>query len=259
MTTLRKALPPPPFLIALGSAVSAEPIGEVDTAFQLMGPDHKVVVDAFDDPRVAGVTCYLSRAKTGGIKGAIGLAEDKSESSVACRQVGACRSRRPLPLREEMFNERISLVFKRLRVVRMVDRAQRAGLSDLLRPLVDGSPKNSVSVVPIDRATPIPAALTARFSAAARGAHARHAGRPVPSAAASRAASATSTVKVMNAVPPRASRTELDLTPMTFIFSLAKHLGDIAQQPLPVARLDADVDRIERRPSPRRSRPRRPG
>ena len=66
----------------------AEPIGEVDTVFKLIGPDHKIVVDAYDDPKVAGVTCYVSRAKTGGIKGALGLAEDLAEASIACRQVG---------------------------------------------------------------------------------------------------------------------------------------------------------------------------
>lgn len=70
-------------LVALPAA--AETIGAVDTAFKLIGPDHKVVVEVFDDPKAGGVSCYLSRAKTGGIKGAIGLAEDKAESSVACR------------------------------------------------------------------------------------------------------------------------------------------------------------------------------
>jgi CreA protein len=68
-----------------------------------------------------GVTCYVSRAKTGGIKGALGLAEDKAEASIACRQVGPISFRKPLRQQEEVFSERISLVFKRLRVVRMVD------------------------------------------------------------------------------------------------------------------------------------------
>jgi CreA protein len=145
-------------LLALPLLVSAEPIGEVDTAFKLIGPDHKIVVDAYDDPKVAGVTCYVSRAKTGGIKGAIGVAEDKAEASIACRQVGPISfSGKPIALREEMFSERISLVFKRLRVVRMVDKTRNALVyltySDRL---IDGSPKNSVSVVAVDRAMPIP-------------------------------------------------------------------------------------------------------
>ena len=149
----------PVLLFVLPLAAVAEPIGEVDTAFKLIGPDHKIVVDAYDDPKVAGVTCYVSRAKTGGIKGAIGVAEDKAEASIACRQVGPISfGTKPLDLREEMFSERISLIFKKLRVVRMVDRKRNTLVyltySDRL---IDGSPKNSVSVVPIDRGMPIPA------------------------------------------------------------------------------------------------------
>ena len=144
-------------MCAFGGAF-AEPVGEVDTAFKLIGPDHKIVVDAYDDPKVAGVTCYVSRAKTGGIKGAIGIAEDKAEASIACRQVGPISfAGKPLEQREEMFSERISLVFKKLRVVRMVDRKRNTLVyltySDRL---IDGSPQNSVTAVPVDRATPIP-------------------------------------------------------------------------------------------------------
>ena len=145
-------------LLAVPRLVSAEPIGEVDTAFKLIGPDHKVVVDAYDDPKVGGVTCYVSRAKTGGIKGALGIAEDKAEASIACRQVGPISfGAKPLEQREEMFSERISLVFKHLRVVRMVDKKRNTLVyltySDRL---IDGSPKNSVTAVAVDRATPIP-------------------------------------------------------------------------------------------------------
>ena len=147
-------------LTALSFAVTAahaEPIGDVNTAFQWIGPDHKIVVDAYDDPKVLGVTCYVSRAKTGGIKGALGVAEDKAEASIACRQVGPVTIKQPLPQQEEVFNERMSLVFKRLRIVRMVDRARNTLVyltySDRL---VDGSPKNAVTAVPVDRATAIP-------------------------------------------------------------------------------------------------------
>ena len=143
-------------LAALCAAAFAEPIGEVDTVFKLLGPDHKIVVDAHDDPKVEGVTCYVSRAKTGGIMGAVGLAEDKAEASIACRQVGPIRFKEPLKRQEDMFTERISLVFKKLRVVRMVD-AKRNALVYLTYSdrLIEGSPKNSVSVVPVDRSTPI--------------------------------------------------------------------------------------------------------
>ena len=145
-------------LLSFAGLAAAEPIGEVDTVFKLIGPDHKIVVDAYDDPRVGGVTCYVSRAKTGGISGALGLAEDKSEASIACRQVGPISfAGKPLEAREEMFSERISLVFKRLRVVRMVDRKRNTLVyltySDRV---IEGSPQNSVTAVPVDRATPIP-------------------------------------------------------------------------------------------------------
>jgi CreA protein len=146
--------------LALSGAVvcaSAETIGSVDTAFKLIGPDHKVVVEVFDDPRVAGVSCYLSRAKTGGIKGAIGLAEDKAESSVACRQVGALSFPAKLPRQEEVFSERASIFFKHVRVVRMVD-PKRNALVYLVYSdrLIEGSPKNSVTAVPVPANQPIP-------------------------------------------------------------------------------------------------------
>ena len=139
------------------TAARAEAIGSVDTVFKLIGPDHKIVVDGYDDPKVGGVTCYVSRAKTGGIKGAVGLAEDKAEASIACRQVGPVSFPKPLPVQEEVFSERISLLFKKLRVVRMVDKARNTLVyltySDRV---IEGSPQNSVTAVPIDRATPIP-------------------------------------------------------------------------------------------------------
>ena len=144
-------------LLLLAGAARAESIGEVDTVFKFIGPDHKIVVDAYDDPKVEGVTCYVSRAKTGGIKGGLGLAEDKSEASIACRQVGPIAFPKPLETQEEMFSERISLVFKKLRVVRMVDR-KRNSLVYLTYSdrVIEGSPQNSVAVVAVDRATPIP-------------------------------------------------------------------------------------------------------
>lgn len=143
-------------LALLAPAVAqAESIGSVDTVFKLIGPDHKIVVDAHDDPKVKGVTCYVSRATTGGIKGAVGLAEDKAEASISCRQVGTISFDTPLPAQEEMFSECISLVFKKLRVVRMVDK-QRNTLVYLTYSdrVIEGSPKNSVAAVPVDRATP---------------------------------------------------------------------------------------------------------
>lgn len=142
-------------IISLPAA--AEEIGHVDTVFKLIGPDHKIVVEAYDDPKVPGVTCYVSRAKTGGVKGALGLAEDKSEAAIACRQVGPISFPQPLRQQEEVFNERLSILFKRLRVVRMADPKRNTLVymtySDRV---IEGSPQNSVTAVPVDRATPIP-------------------------------------------------------------------------------------------------------
>ncbi|MFN3569804.1 MAG: CreA family protein [Polaromonas sp.] len=148
-------------MIALSSLVlaplHAQTIGEVDTVFKFVGPDHKIVVDAHDDPKVRGITCYMSRAKTGGIKGAVGLAEDRSEASIDCRQVGPVSFVKSLPVQEEVFSERISLIFKKIRIVRMVD-APRNTLVYLTYSdrVIEGSPQNSVASVPVDRALKIP-------------------------------------------------------------------------------------------------------
>ena len=144
-------------LLMVFSRADAEQIGEVDTVFKLLGPDHKIVVDAHDDPKVKGVTCYVSRAKTGGIKGAMGLAEDKAEASIACHQVGPISFVKPLAAQEEVFSERISMVFKKIRIVRMVDKSRNALVyltySDRI---IEGSPQNSVATVAIDRSIKIP-------------------------------------------------------------------------------------------------------
>jgi len=133
-------------------AVHAEEIGDVSTAFKLIGPNHKIVVEAYDDPRVNGVTCHVSRAKTGGIKGGLGLAEDKAEASIACRQVGPIdvekldRVRSP----HEVFSARASLIFKSTQVTRFWD-AKRKALVYLVYTdrIIEGSPRNSISVVPL--------------------------------------------------------------------------------------------------------------
>ncbi len=145
-------------LAACGKA-DGEQVGSVDTVFQWLGPDHKIVVEAYDDPKVGGVTCYVSRAKTGGIKGGLGLAEDKSDASIACRQTGAIRFTpgQMLEQQEEVLNERTSLVFKKLRVIRMVD-AKRNTLVYLTysERVIEGSPQNSVTAVALPPGTVIP-------------------------------------------------------------------------------------------------------
>jgi CreA protein len=144
-------------LLTFALAAQAEQVGEVDTVFKFMGPDHKIVVDAYDDPEVQGVSCYVSRAETRGIKGGLGLAEDKAGASIACRQTGAISFPKPIKRQDEMFSERISLVFMRLRVVRMVD-VKRNTMVYLTYSgrVIEGSPQNGVTAVPVDRATPIP-------------------------------------------------------------------------------------------------------
>ncbi|WP_313054632.1 CreA family protein [Pseudomonas lopnurensis] len=128
----------------------AEQVGEVDTAFKWLGPNHKIVVEAFDDPKVEGVTCYLSRAKTGGIKGGLGLAEDRAEASIACRQVGPIRFDGQLKDGEVVFKERTSLVFKSMQVVRFFDEARNALVYLVYSDrLIEGSPQNAVTAIPI--------------------------------------------------------------------------------------------------------------
>lgn len=144
-------------LLATSSCAFAETIGDVSTTFKLLSPNDKIVVDVFDDPAVEGISCYLSHAKTGGYKGALGLAEDTADASVACRQVGPIAFKQKLPEQDEVFNARSSMLFKHVRVVRMVDK-KRNTLVYLVYSdkLVDGSPKNSVTAVAVPADIPVP-------------------------------------------------------------------------------------------------------
>ena len=148
--------------LVAGQVLGGEEIGSVSTRFKMLGPNDKIVVEVFDDEDVPGVACYLSRAKTGGISGAVGVAEDTSDASIACRQIG------PIKLSEdirsgkadgdEVFKKRTSLIFKSMQVVRFFD-AKRLVLVYLTFSdrIIEGSPKNSISVVPIQ---PWPGAVT---------------------------------------------------------------------------------------------------
>ena len=112
------------------------------------------MVEAFDDPDVQNVTCYISRAKTGGIKGGLGLAEDTADAAISCQQVGAIalsdKIKSGKAQGEVVFRKRTSLVFKKLQVVRFYDMKRNALVyltySD---KVVEGSPKNALSAVPI--------------------------------------------------------------------------------------------------------------
>lgn len=135
-----------PLLAALPA--QGEEIGEVSTVFKLIGANHKIVVEAFDDPKVDGVACFLSRAKKGGIRGSLGLAEDTSDASIACRQIGPISYRDELEAGEEVFRKRTSIIFKTMQVVRFYD-PKRNTLVYLTYSdkVIEGSPKNSVSAV----------------------------------------------------------------------------------------------------------------
>lgn len=138
------------FLLAWPLASMAREVGEVDTVFKWLGPNHKIVVEAFDDPKVEGVTCYLSRAKTGGIKGGLGLAEDRAEASIACRQTGAIRMSDGLEDGEVVFKERTSLVFKTMQVVRFFDESRNTLVYLVYSDrVIEGSPQNAVTAIPI--------------------------------------------------------------------------------------------------------------
>jgi len=137
-------------LAALCAGVEAEEIGSVDTKFNMLSPDDTIKVDAFADPKIAGIVCYLSRAHRGGYKGAMGLAEDTSDASIDCAQVGPVILREPLEAGEKVFRERRSLIFKSLKVVRFCDSVNNAVVYlSYSERVIEGSPKNSVSAVPI--------------------------------------------------------------------------------------------------------------
>lgn len=141
------------YLITLVLSLSpayADTIGSVDTRFRMLTPDDHIDIDAFDDPKVNGVTCYLSRAKKGGVKGTLGVAEDTSDASIVCKQVGPIVIKEELKEGERVFEERRSLIFKKLQVVRFFDKPRNTlvymAYSDRL---IEGSPKNSITAVPI--------------------------------------------------------------------------------------------------------------
>ena len=135
---------------ASAAAAHAEEIGHVDTVWKMIGPDHKIKIEAFDDEKVQGVTCHVARAVTGGISGAVGLAEDTSDASIACRQVGPVSINSKLEYGEEVFKERRSIMFKSLQVVRFCDETRNTLVYLVYSDkVVEGSPKNSISTVPL--------------------------------------------------------------------------------------------------------------
>jgi CreA protein len=140
------------FCTAGSAALYADEIGSVDTKFNLLSPDDSIKIEVFDDPSIEGVACYLSRAEKGGYKGVVGIAEDTSDASIECRQVGPIRITDELEEEEQVFNERRSLIFKRMRVVRFCDTPRNTIVYLVYSErVIEGSPQNSVSAVPIAR------------------------------------------------------------------------------------------------------------
>jgi CreA protein len=137
-------------LLLAAAPACAEKIGEVSTEFIMTGPNSKIVVEAFDDPQVPGVTCHVSYPTKGGLKGALGLVEERSEASIACRQTGPISVPGNLKEGDEVFSKSRSMLFKKLHVVRFMDRKRNVlvylAFTD---KLVDGSPKHSISSVPV--------------------------------------------------------------------------------------------------------------
>jgi CreA protein len=141
-------------VLPFAGAAHAEDIGSASYRFKWLGPNDHIKVEVFDDPAVPGVACYLSRAETGGMRGALGLAEDPGEASIACRQVGPVDNDKVRKLKNgaEVFSRGASLIWKKTQVVRFYD-PKRNVLVYLTYTdkVLEGSPKNSISVVPLGR------------------------------------------------------------------------------------------------------------
>ena len=137
-------------LLLATSSVLADNVGCVTTAWKFIGANHKVCVDAFQDPKVRGVTCHVSQARTGGISGSLGLAQDPSQFSLACRQTGPIVLPAKLPKEETVFSEDTSILFKETRIIRMWDEVHRTLVYlAISRKLIEGAPANSLSTVPV--------------------------------------------------------------------------------------------------------------
>ncbi|WP_319485322.1 CreA family protein [uncultured Cohaesibacter sp.] len=141
--------------LVLGTAAAfasddPELIFKKSTVWKLLTPDHKLATYAIDDPLVNGVACHYTVPEKGGVSGMLGVAEEVSDISLACRQVGPISFKDKFEQGDEMFEQRRSLFFKKMRIVRGCDKKRNVlvylSYSD---KLIEGSPKNSTSTVPI--------------------------------------------------------------------------------------------------------------
>jgi CreA protein len=138
-------------LITLAVSAGAQTrIDAINTNFRWLGPDDKIVVERYDDPKIANVSCYMSRAETGGIKGGLGFAEDPSRFSIACRAVGPIEVPSGLRKSEVIAFASASLFFKSFQIHRAVDTEKNVLVYTVVSTkLINGSPFNSISVVPV--------------------------------------------------------------------------------------------------------------
>ena len=139
-------------LASTGGAQAQEPdrIFDKSTVWRPLTPNDKLVVYGVDDPSVGGVACWYTQPEKGGIKGTLGLAEDVSDISLACRQTGPITFKGKLAQGEVVFSERRSLIFKSMQIVRGCD-VKRNTLIYMVYSdrVIQGSPKNSTSSVPL--------------------------------------------------------------------------------------------------------------
>lgn len=123
-------------------------VGSVNTEFKLIGPDHKIIIESYDDPKVDGITVFISKSQRGGVKGALGLAEDTSDASVPVRQTGPIKVKETFENGEDAFSEKRSVLFKRLHVSRFWDGPHKSFVYVVSTDrLINGSPQNSISAV----------------------------------------------------------------------------------------------------------------
>jgi len=138
-----------------GAAIAAESdpdlIFRKSTTFKLLTPNDKLAVYGIDDPVVEGVACHFTAPERGGLAGAFGLAEQTSDISLACRQYGPIRFREKFAQGDVVFSERRSVFFKKMQIVRGCDVKRNILVyMTYTDKLVEGSPKNSTSTVPIE-------------------------------------------------------------------------------------------------------------
>jgi CreA protein len=132
------------------AAEQPDPIFKRSTVFKWLTPNDKLATYGLDDPEVEGVACHFTVPERGGIKGWIGVAEEVSDISLACRQIGPIRIKEKFSQGEDMFRRRRSLIFKKMQIVRGCDTKRNVLVYMVYSDrLIEGSPKNSTSTVPI--------------------------------------------------------------------------------------------------------------